>query len=221
MREEERKIKSKWVIIEIGLILTFIYLFHLGIVGYISGLALSQKLFVIHIYGSLLSYFLIPHLYVIVRLCYIIIRCRRNRTILKKRFLTSVIVIIVLIIPTIMRNILGLPPIGYVPAHGFCRRMHYKADIPAIRKWLKEQKDGKVSIFNNAELQQSDLPMFIKELKPSRVSFLGGDDKLYMEFGRFAFGVGLVVGPETMENTERYFYTLSVKPGVYVWAREK
>ena len=121
-----------------------------------------------------------------------------------------------------MRNILGLPPIGYVPAHGFCRRMQYKADIPAIRKWLKEQKDGKVGILNNAELQQSDLPMCIKELKPSRISFRGGDDKLYVELvWVFAFNMGLVVGPETMENTEQYFYTLTVKPGVYVWAREK
>jgi hypothetical protein len=219
MSEEERKRSSKWVIIEVGLILTFICIFHLGIVGYISGLILSQILFVIHIYGSLLSYLLI--VYLIVRLCYMVISFKRNKMTLKKRFLISIIAIIVLIIPTIMRNFSDLPTIGYVPAHGFCHRMRCKADIPAIRKWLKEQKDDKGGSLNNAELQQSDLPMCIKELQPSRVSFCEGD-RLYVELvWRFAFNMGLVVGPETMENTEQYYYTLSVKPGVYVWAREK
>jgi len=219
MSEEERKKSIKWVIIEIGLILTFIYVFHLGIVGYISGLILSQILFVIHIYGSLLSYLLI--VYLILRLCYMVISFKRNKMTLKKSFFISIVAIILLIIPTIMKNIFGLPPIGYVPAHGFCHRMRCKADIPAIRAWLKEQKDDKGSSLHNAELKQSEWPVCIRELQPMRVSFYEGDE-LYVELvWRFAFAVGLVIGPETMENTEQYYYTLSVKPGVYVWAREK
>ena len=120
-----------------------------------------------------------------------------------------------------MRFFFSLPPLGYVPAHGFCHRMQCKADVPAIRTWLKEQKDDKGGSLHNTELKQSDWPMCIKELQPSRISFYEGDE-LYVELvWRFAFAVGLVVGPETMENTEQYYYTLSVKPGVYVWAREK
>ena len=211
----EASFKGQYV--KIGIAVALIGLFLLGIVGYISGFLLSEALFAVHIYGTILSYLLA--LYCLFFLARRAICLRRTGTRWSDRRLKFVSCMLLLIMCILVSCFVALPPPGYVPGYGFRNRIQGDADIAAIRLWLDEQKT--INGLKMGPLEKSDWPKCIKHLSPSYV-LLGQDAEGLMAQLHWAFGFGaqLIVGPETMEVRPSH-NTLILGPGVYVWQGEK
>ncbi len=114
---------------------------------------------------------------------------------------------------------------GYKPfTHGFRDRIRSRADIPAIRAWLrtlsKEDYTGE-----NFIAPQSKFPESFKVLKPRYVNLdmdKNGNPKVRLTWGGGFGHWGIEIGMEDMEIPPSDFsdyreYRLPLEPGAYVW----
>ncbi len=107
--------------------------------------------------------------------------------------------------------------------HGFRDRIQSKADIPAIRSWLRTLNKKDYDIQDR--LSRDKWPESLRKLKPPSV-FLSPDknENLFVRiaWGRGFFHWGLTIGMEYMALPssyldEKYESWLLVEPGVYVY----
>lgn len=108
--------------------------------------------------------------------------------------------------------------------HGFQDRIQSKADIRAIRSWLKTLDKKDYDIHGN-QLPFDQQPEALKVLNSHRVSLLAnknGKPEIRITWGAAIFHWGLTIGMEDMVLPssyldEEYESWLLVEPGVYVY----
>lgn len=111
---------------------------------------------------------------------------------------------------------------------GFRDRIRSKADIEAIRDWLKMLSKDDYNSSHYNPIPPSKQPKSLKALKPVRVGLLAdknGNPKVSLMWGSGFMGHwGVDIGMADMEIpkadiSEWAYYWLLLEPGVYVWDR--
>lgn len=149
---------------------------------------------------------------------------RKRKLIIVAEIVIPIVIIALFVAPFFIPIALDLWP-GYKPFTYGCRdRVRSKADIEAIRAWLrtlsKENYTG-----DTVRLLSDEWPKSLKVLNPRRV-ILSTDEKDNTKIrltmgGRFAYW-GVEIGMEDMEIPPSDFgyrgeYRLPLESGVYVW----
>ena len=111
-------------------------------------------------------------------------------------------------------------PPGNAFTYGFRDRIKSKADIPAIRDWLKTLNKEDYDDY----LPYNRLPESLKVLNPFGAALSAdknGNPLVRITWGAHGFHWGLTIGMEDMKipasDLRRYEGWLLVEPGVYVW----
>ena len=109
--------------------------------------------------------------------------------------------------------------------HGFRDRIRSKADIPAIRDWLKTL-DKEDYMEHSIEIYRDEWPESLKVLNDGNHVVIwadrNGNPQLKLTWGAAIFHWGVTIGMENMEMAPSDFEPwaeswLLVEPGVYVW----
>ena len=149
----------------------------------------------------------------------------------------SILLITLFIIDLFTPISLNLGGPGYKPfTYGFRERMRSKADIPAIRDWLKtlskEDCTGRtIDLFSDPDSFKSywpdsiEWPKSLKVFNPHYVNLEldeNGHPKVRLTWGGVLGHWGVEIGMEDMKIPPSDFsrwgeYRLPVEPGVYVW----
>jgi hypothetical protein len=136
-------------------------------------------------------------------------------------------IFVVLLAATFLANIkLGLCFPAKVFVHGFRYRIQKKADIPAIRDWLRTL-DKSTYDEHNDPLSRDRWPETLKALKPQiayiKANANGDPAHVRIVWGAGFFHWGMTIGMEDMDVpasklNDWYETWLLVEPGVYVGA---
>jgi len=148
---------------------------------------------------------------------------RKKKLIRSTQIGISILVITLLVLPLFIPIQLYSP--GYKPfTHGFRERMRSKADIEAIRDWLK-RRGKKEPTGDTVRFILYGWPKSVKVLEPRYVSLdmdKNGNPKVRLHWGGGFGHWGVEIGMEDMETPESDFsrygeYRLPLQPGAYVW----
>jgi hypothetical protein len=140
------------------------------------------------------------------------------------QFCTPFLFVVLFIKPSIIPIGPGLRSSYKVYNYGLRDRIKSKADIKAIRDWMRtlDKEDYDES---GVRLPRNEWPKSLKVLNPSpRVNLYAdnnGNPQIRIVWGGGIFHWGVQIGIEDMENPPSYFGPLDewllVEPGVYVW----
>ena len=107
--------------------------------------------------------------------------------------------------------------------YGLRGRIKSKADIKAIRDWMRTLDKEDYEDFS-VRLPRDEWPKSLKVLNPNSITLLAdqnGNPKVRIVWGGGFFHWGVEIGMEDMENLPSYFGPLDewllIEPGVYVW----
>lgn len=216
---------NKWDAIIAVAIVAFIIIVPLGGIEYLNGRFSTYSIFFdACIIGLIVGIFIIVlGILSTVRLLY-----NWNRYTRKKRVIRTAQIGISILLITIYFLALFIPiqlySPGYKPfTYGFREQMRSKADVEAIRDWLKRR--GKEEPTGDAvRFISYGWPKSVKVLKPRYVNFdldENGNPKVRLTWGGGFGHWGVEIGMEDMEIPPSDFsqfgeYRLPLEPGVYV-----
>ena len=151
-------------------------------------------------------------------------RNKKRKLIIVNQFVIPIVFVALFIIPFFIPVESDLWPPGKAFTYGFRDRIRSKADIVAIRAWLRTLDKEDYDEFS-VRGPRDEWPKSLKILNPEGVSILAdenGNPQVRMIWGGAFFHWGVVIGMEDMaappsnisEWTECW---LPVEAGVYVW----
>jgi len=151
---------------------------------------------------------------------------KRNRTIIihVAEIIIPIVFVVLFIIPFFIPIESGLWPPGKAFTYGFRDRIRSKADIEAIRDWLRAINKEDYNDFG-VRLHRDKWPKSLKALSPGTVHLSTDNNdnpQVRITWGAAMFHWGLTIGMEDMEipasDLNRWYESwLLVEPGVYVW----
>jgi len=150
----------------------------------------------------------------------------------KKKLLTiaqigiSIVILVLFIKPYFIPIESGLHPSADAFTYGFRDRIRSKADIKAIRDWMRTLDKEDYDVHGD-RLHPDKWPKSLEVLKPPRVNLYADDNgnptvRIVWGGGFFHWGVeigmeDMVIPPSDFNQMDEYW--LLVEPGVYVWNR--
>ena len=222
------------ILVPFIILATFLILASKGGISYLSGrfnFPLDFFVFILF-YPTVMIILLVP--FVVIGASFIAIGSLRafinwNRYTRKKRVIRTTQIGISILLITLYFLALFIPIQPYSPGykpftHGFRERMRSKADVEAIRDWLK-RRAKREPIGDTVRYISYGWPKSVKVLNPSYVNLdldENGNPKVRLHWGGpFGHG-GVEIGMEDMEIHPSDFsqfgeYRLPLEPGVYVW----
>jgi len=240
---EERKPRldwNKWDVIYFVILTPFIIFAMLvilapkGGISYLSGrfnFPLDFFVFILF-YPTVMIILLVP--FVVTGVSFVVIGSSRafinwNRYTRKKRVIRTAQIGISILLITIYFLALFIPIQLYSPGYkpftnGFRERMRSKADVEAIRDWLK-RRGKREPTSDTFRFISYGWPKSVKALNPSYVNLdldENGNPKVRLHWGGPFGHWGVEIGMEDMDIPASDFgrfgeYRLPLEPGAYVW----
>ena len=139
------------------------------------------------------------------------------------QFCIPILFVVLVVKPSIIPIESGLRSSAKVYNYGLRDRIKSKADIKAIRDWMRTLDKEDYDEFG-VRLPRDECPKSLRVLKPPSVNLYAdnnGNPQIRIVWGGGFFHWGVQIGMEDMENPSSYFGPLAewllVEPGVYIW----